>query len=273
LKPDPVEVGFLHAAKRLIAPDDVVLVACSGGGDSVALLQLLTRLSPKRRPWLIVAHLDHAMRRGSAADAAFVEALARTLSLPYVGARRSVPRARRKGESPEEAARRVRRAFLLEAARAHGASKVALGHTLDDQAETILMRLVRGAGPKALTGMRDEGPGPIVRPRLDISRAEIRAWLRRGRIRFKEDPSNRDLRFDRNKVRRLVVPLLEKRLNPKAQRHIVEGMRRMRDDAEYLDAVAIEAAERIGTNRSALARLPRPIAGRVRRIVSRRAGG
>jgi tRNA(Ile)-lysidine synthase len=242
LKSDSVEVAFLHAIKGLVGPDDLVVVGCSGGGDSVALLHLFHRLSPKRRPVLVVAHLDHGMRRGSAADRAFVEKLAAKLDVPCESDRRSVPSARRKGESPEQAARRVRHGFLQEVARKTGATKIALGHTLDDQAETILMRLVRGSGPSGLLGMRAEGPGPLVRPLLSIERSELRSWIKRNRIAFREDPSNRNPRFDRNYVRLKVLPALRK-LNPKAARHIAEGMSRLRDDVDYLDALAREAFE------------------------------
>jgi len=242
-----------------------VVVGCSGGGDSMALLHLLHRLSPRRRPALIVAHLDHGIRRGSKTDAAFVRRAAAALDLPFVGERREVPRLRRRGESPEEGARRVRRAFLLEAVARHGASKLALGHTLDDQAETIVMRLARGAGPTALLGMREAGPGPIVRPLLDIERESLRAWLARRRIAFRDDPSNDSLRFTRNRVRRLVMPVLAAKINAKAARHIVEGMRRLREDADYLDAAARAAVEAQG--RAALATLPKPLAERVRHLL------
>jgi tRNA(Ile)-lysidine synthase len=265
--PDRVEVGFLHAAARLVSRDDCVLVACSGGGDSVALLHLLHRMSPRRRPRLVVAHLDHGLRRGAAADRAFVTRLCTSLGLECASDRREVPLLRRKGESPEEASRRVRRAFLLETVRARGATKLALGHTLDDQAETILMRLVRGAGPTALTGMREDGPGPIVRPLLGIERAVLRGWLERRKIAFREDPSNKSLRFDRNKMRLLVMPLLTRRLNPKSARHIAEGMARLREDADYLDGLAREALDRIeAVDEKSLAALPKVIAGRVRRF-------
>lgn len=267
MKHDPVEVAFLHAAARTTRKDDVVLAACSGGGDSVALVHLFHRMSPRRRPRIVVAHLDHGLRRGSKADLAFVRALAADLDLPFVSDRREVAALRRKKESPEEAARRVRHAFLNEAARRQGATRIALGHTLDDQAETILMRLARGSGPSALLGMRENGPGRLVRPLLAIERDALRRWLARRRIAFRDDPSNRDLRFDRNKVRRLVMPVLKARLNPKAARHIVEGMARLREDADTLDALAREAAEAVRGDAEALARLPRAIAGRVRRLL------
>jgi len=240
MRADPVEVAFLHAARALLSAEDLVVVGCSGGGDSVALLHLLHRMSAKRRPGLLVAHLDHGMRKGSAADRTFVERLAARLEIPSVSDRRVVPDLKRKGESPELAARRVRRAFLLEVVKKTGATKLALGHTLDDQAETILMRLARGAGPSALLGMRAEGPKPLVRPLLSIERADLRSWLKRSRLPFHEDPTNRDTRFDRNFVRLKILPPLRE-LNPQAARHIVEGMARLRDDVDYLDALSKEA--------------------------------
>ena len=261
MKADAVEVAFLHAARRLLSTDDLVVVGCSGGGDSVALLHLLHRMSAKKRPGLLVAHLDHGMRSGSAADRKWVEELAAKLEVPSVADRRVVPDLKKKGESPELAARRVRRAFLLEVVKKTGATKLALGHTLDDQAETILMRLARGAGPSALLGMRVEGPGPIVRPLLSVERADLRAWLKRKRIAFRDDPSNRDPRFDRNFVRLKVLPLL-RALNPQAARHIVDGMARLRDDVDYLAALAREA---FGHESSG--RLPAVLGRRIARLI------
>jgi tRNA(Ile)-lysidine synthase len=277
---DAVEIAFLRAAKSLVLERTHVLVAVSGGGDSVALLHLLHRYAARRSIDLTVAHLDHALRRGSSADRAFVLRLAASLDIPCVAERRDVRAARRKGESPEEGARRVRRAFLLDAARASGASLVAVGHTLDDQAETILMRLARGVGPTALAAMSPAGPGPFVRPLLAIERAELRAWLRRKRLRFREDPSNASLAFDRNRVRRLVVPVLAKALNPRAARHLVEAASRLREDAELLDALARDRFEAIVTRRAEtlavqaapFGALPRPLASRVARIALEAAG-
>src|SRR6185436_5257565 len=210
-----VELAFLRAVRELVPERGVVLVAVSGGGDSVALLHLLARsaLGPER---LAVGHLDHGLRRGSAADRRFVERLAKSLGIPCISDRRSVPDLRRRDESLEEAARRVRRGFLVEAARAAGATVIASGHTLDDQAETVLMRFARGAGPTALSGMAPAGPGPFVRPLLGIEREALRAWLARRKISFRRDPSNAEERFDRNRVRRLVVPVLSRALNPAA---------------------------------------------------------
>ncbi len=277
---DAVELAFQAAATELLPGDSRVVAAVSGGGDSVALLHLIARLAAKRRPAIVVAHLDHGLRRGSPSDRRFVAALAETLGLPCVADRRDVRAARRKGESLEEAARRVRRAFLLEVARSERAIVVATGHTLDDQAETVLMRWARGAGPSALAAMAPGGPGPFVKPLLGIERGALRAWLRKRRIAFRDDPSNRSLSFDRNRVRRLVIPFLAKTLNPAAARHLVEAAARLREDASYLDDLAraaFEAAARstgglLTLDATAIAALPHPLAARVARLALEGAG-
>ena len=278
--PDPVEVAFHRSAATLLERPSRTVVAVSGGGDSVALVHLLARLAPRRRPELVVAHLDHALRRGSAADARFVVRLAATLGLAVVTERRDVRAARRKDESLEEAARRVRRAFLLETAKTTGARTIATGHTLDDQAETIVMRLARGTGPAALAAMAPAGPGPFVKPLLGVERKALRSWLRKRRLTFRDDPSNASLAFDRNRVRRLVIPLLERSLNPAAARHLVEVAARLREDATFLDALARERYDAIASRSgdllvleaSALEKLAHPLAARVARIALEAAG-
>jgi len=278
--PDRLEVAFHREATRLFASCERAVVAVSGGGDSVALLHLLARLSPKRRPELVVAHLDHGLRRGAAADSRFVVRLAAAIDLPCIALRTDVRAEQRKDESLEEAARRVRRAFLVETALATGATRIATGHTMDDQAETILMRLARGAGPTALTAMAASGPGPFVKPLLAFERQALRAWLAKRRLAFREDPSNADLAFDRNRVRRLVVPVLAKALNPAAARHLVEAAARLREDAEHLDAVARAGFATMAARRGValileadkFAAFPRAIAGRLARIALDEAG-
>jgi tRNA(Ile)-lysidine synthase len=272
---DRVELAFRRAALRLIPDGTRVLAAVSGGGDSVALLHLLNRHARGRGLEIAVAHLDHALRRGSAGDRRFVERVAGEMSLPCFAERRAVNELRRRDESPEESARRVRRAFLTEAAGAARSDQIVTGHTLDDQAETVLMRLARGAGPSALAGMAESGPGPFVRPLLGIERAELRGYLERRGIEFREDPTNRDLRFDRNRVRRLVLPTLTEALNPRAARHVVDAAERLRGDARYLDDLAAEQYRamrrrleggglRISAGR--LAETPRPLAMRIARL-------
>jgi tRNA(Ile)-lysidine synthase len=279
MRAEPVELAFRHAAGTLLDEGTTVLAAVSGGADSMALLVLLHRLASRRRLRLVVAHLDHALRRGSAADARFVAKEAAARGLDCVLGRREVAALRRKDESPEEAARRVRRTFLLETAQAQGASRIATGHTLDDQAETILLRLVRGGGPASLGGMREAGPGPFVRPLLAIERAALRTWLARHGVAFREDPSNRSLRFDRNRLRRLVVPLLAQHLNPRAARHLAAAGARLREDADYLDTLAAQAlreasrpGEGVVLDARALRQAPPPLGARMARMALEAAG-
>jgi tRNA(Ile)-lysidine synthase len=276
-----IELDFHHAAGELIPDGSSVLAAVSGGGDSVALLHLLVRFARGRNLSLAVGHLDHGLRRGSRTDRKFVEKLAGQLALPCISDRRELEGLRRRGESPAEAARRVRRAFLMEAAERAGADLIATGHTLDDQAETVLMRLVRGAGAKALTGMAESGPGPFVRPLLAIERDRLRAYLDRRGLDHREDPSNRDMRFDRNRVRRLVLPVLREALNPQAARHLVKAAQRFREDAAHLDELAELAFERavrrssegrLELEAAALAKAPAPIANRIARLAILRVG-
>ena len=278
---DRVELAIRRHARALIPAGRAVLIAVSGGGDSIALLQVLARQARSRSWTLTVAHLDHGMRDDSAADRAFVETAAGALGLPVVADRRSVARLRRRDESPEEAARRVRRAFLLESATALGCEAVALGHTLDDQAETILMRLIRGAGPRALAGMAAQGPGPLVRPLLQLERTALRTMLQRRGWEYRDDPTNAEQRFDRNRLRQRLVPLLDE-LNPKASQHIVQAARQLREDALLLDSQAEQAAEALfdrlrdgslAASGAAVASLPGPLARRVAQIGLRQVGG
>jgi len=242
---DRVEIRFRRAITALAPARSGIVAAVSGGGDSVALLHLLKRAARGGHYRLVVAHLDHGMRPGSRGDRRFVETLAEELGVEMIADRRAVSDLRRRDESPEEAARRVRREFLIEAASLAGIERIATGHTMDDQAETILMRLVRGAGTTALTGMAECGPGPFIRPLLRLEGRGLRAWLDRQGLEYREDPSNRSLQFDRNRVRRLVLPLLAEQLNPRAARHLVKAADRIREDTLYLDRLATEMADRM----------------------------
>jgi tRNA(Ile)-lysidine synthase len=278
---DRVELAFRRAADAALPTDSTGIVAVSGGGDSMALLHLLARAARRRRWRLHVAHLDHGMRRGSAADARFVTAQAATLSLPVVRDRRVVGKLRRQDESPEEAARRVRRGFLLEVAEEAEATWIATGHSLDDQAETILMRLARGGGATALTGMAASGPGPFARPLLGIERAELRQWLERRGLDYRDDPTNREMRYDRNRIRRLVMPVLTETFNPRAAANLVRAALRFREDASFLDELASERSKsvcgtdragRVTLNAQALREEPGPVARRVAVLALQRAG-
>lgn len=209
-----------------------LLVAVSGGPDSVALLRLLCRAAVGLELELMVAHLDHGMRTESADDAAFVRALSETLQLPAIFARISVPeRAAASKCGLEEAARDARREFLLQTAAVHGCALVALGHQRDDQAETVLHRLVRGTGATGLAAMRARC-GNIIRPLLGFTRQELVAYLRMCEQPFVVDASNSDPRFTRNRLRQELLPLLES-FNPKIAGHLAGLSRRLALEEDY----------------------------------------
>jgi len=204
-------VGHVRGAELLRAGDRV-LVACSGGGDSVALTLLVARAARRLRLGSVaIAHLDHGLRPDSREDAAFVEALAARLELRVVSERHEVRRAR--GESPEAAARRVRYAFLERAAKAVGADVVVTAHHLDDQAETVLLRVLRGTGPRGLAAIRPTralrrgSTIRLVRPLLPFRRARLREWLARWRETWREDPGNESSNA-RARLRHRAMPVL-----------------------------------------------------------------
>ncbi len=183
-----------------------IVVAVSGGVDSTVLLDVLDGLGYR----LHVAHLDHALRPDSAADSRFVAEEAQRRGLPYSIERRDVEAyARTEGRSLEEAGRRQRYAFLDQVADRTGAEFIALGHQGDDQAETVILRLLRGSGATGLGGMEIVRQGRYLRPLLRVRRAEIEKYAHQRSLRYREDPSNRDSRFLRNRVRGELMPLLE----------------------------------------------------------------
>ena len=204
---------------NLVPRGSDVLIAVSGGADSTALLHVLDRIAGKLGATIRVAHLNHRLRGKSAdEDAEFVGTAARKLGLSFhVGSSDVRRRAQKQGISIEMAARDARYNFLCKTARKCGAGIIATAHNTDDQAETVLLKLCRGAGPAGLSGIsRDTTINGVrvVRPLLDISRKQILAFLQREQIDWREDISNTDTVFLRNRVRREIIPFLEERLNP-----------------------------------------------------------
>ncbi|MDH3197747.1 MAG: tRNA lysidine(34) synthetase TilS [Candidatus Krumholzibacteria bacterium] len=184
------------------------VVAVSGGADSTALLGALHALAPEWRLRLTVAHFDHRLRDGSARDAERVGELARSLGFPFRAAAGDVrARARARRETLEVAGRHLRYAFLEEAAGGEGADFIATGHTRDDQVETVLMRMLRGAGVRGLAGIPARR-GAIVRPLLAVTHAQTRAYCAARALAYADDPSNVDRRFARNRIRHDVLPAL-----------------------------------------------------------------
>ena len=203
---------------RMLLPGEAVLVACSGGADSVALTHFLRELAPQLKLRLSLLHLDHVLRPGSSKDLSFVRRVARQFKIPFYGAKRKAhQKVFPKGLSPEEAARQIRYDYFQEVSKKTGIRKIALGHHQDDQAETILMRVIQGTGLRGLQGIRPvvqrEGM-TLIRPLSELSRREIRDFLRKRSIAYRKDPTNHSSRFLRNRIRRELLPLIEKRFNP-----------------------------------------------------------
>jgi tRNA(Ile)-lysidine synthase len=231
--------------ERLFRAGETVVVAVSGGADSVALLDLLaTRRELGLRP--VVAHLNHLLRGDeSAGDEAFVRGLAKRYGVSAeIGAVDVQALSTSRRLSLEEAGREARYTFLREVAARHDARVIALAHHADDQAETLLMHLLRGAGGSGLAGMRPSSAGGhLVRPLLACYRHEVEAYLLGRGLAWREDSSNRDLSFLRNRVRHELLPLLAT-YNPAVAERLVTTAAALAGDELLLTKVVEEAAGR-----------------------------
>jgi tRNA(Ile)-lysidine synthase len=227
-------VGDAVAARRLLNHGDQVLVGVSGGPDSVALLHALVLLRPAYDLRLTVCHVHHGLRPEADRDAAFVEALGARMGCPVRVVRVTVPRGA--GLSPEEAARDVRHAALARVARETGASRIALGHTADDQVETVFMRILEGAGPRGLAGIPVRR-GRVVRPLLEVDRAAVRVHLELHGLESVEDATNRDTKFLRNRVRHELLPLLTAQTGLRIPAALRRVARTSREAVEALDTL------------------------------------
>jgi len=230
---------------KLLRPGDRLGVAVSGGADSVALLHLLRQLSGELGLVLSVVHFHHQIRGAEAdADQQFVRALAERLGLPFSTESGNVPaHARTAGLSLETAARELRYAWFRKLCGTATVGKIATAHTLDDQAETVLMRLLRGAGTRGFSGIYPAvllpeassaaGGAAIVRPLLELQRSELEEYLHALGQEWREDSTNRDVKHTRNRVRHVLLPLLEREFNPAIRQVLAETAEIARAEESY----------------------------------------
>jgi len=251
---------------RMLKSGDRVLVGVSGGPDSLALLSSLAALRDSFGLVLRAAYVDHGLRPAACRrEAALVKRLGRLWGVPVDILRGKVRRSG--GESLEAAARAVRYQALVELAVRNRCRKIALGHTRDDQAETVLMWLLRGTGTTGLAGIppvRDlERPAAgrsikIIRPLIESSRAEVEATLRDHRIRALQDRSNRSVKFLRNRIRHELLPLLERQYNPRMRDHLSRLAEILRTDLDWIESqgkAAFRQLARVGEGRVRLDRI------------------
>ena len=250
-------------------------VAVSGGADSVCLLEVLRELGYE----LHVLHVNHGLRGAdSDEDEQFVRELAAQRGLPVAVLRAAAPAP---GENLEQALRRIRYAFFEQARREHRLERVATGHTLSDQAETVILRLARGAGVQGLSGIHPVTSRGIIRPLLETSRAEVRQWLRGRGLAWREDASNADPRWLRNRVRTEILPLLAAALNPQIEEALARTASLAWEDEQDWERRVAEALETLGLESAPLVveaeRIRRlgPALGRrvARRLLEMAAGG
>jgi len=285
------KVSAYIGAHSLLAPGDRVAVAVSGGPDSVALLRFLLELRRELGIVLSVAHFNHRIRgAGSDTDEEFVAALATRHGLElYLGCGDTPAHARQTKQGLEAAARQLRYNFLRGLFESERISKIATGHTLDDQAETVLMRLIRGAGTKGLAGIypvhryRTKDAHAIIRPLLNLRRHEIETYLRGLGQRWREDASNSDRRHLRNRIRHQLLPLLESEFNPAITRVLADMAEIARAEEDYwretvarsfpgCSAQEIEAESVSSIPSDALRKLPLALQRRGLRALAERAG-
>lgn len=229
---------------RMLQDGDRVIVGVSGGVDSVVLLHVLALLRDEYGISLIVAHLDHGIRgEESRREADFVRGLAQGMSLPFETMLVDVPAmARKRRISLQEAAREARYRFYEEVRKKHGAQKVVLGQTADDQAETILMRMIRGAGLRGLKGIPPVRSGVFIRPLIEIARQDVERFADAEGLSWVTDSSNIKDIYLRNKVRRELIPHLEKEYNPSIKRGLIRIASILSREEDYLDGKADEVA-------------------------------
>ena len=246
----PYALMNLALAKRILATvkthamiraGERVGVAVSGGADSVALLLLLLELREKLGIVLSVVHFNHKLRgKASDADEAFVAKLAAKHRLEFHSASADVAKkAKKERANLEDAARRARHDYFRSLAESRVCGRIAVAHTADDQAETVLAHLLRGTGLAGLGGIHPR-VGPVIRPLLSVRRNEVRSFLRARKQTWREDATNRDTKRMRARIRKKLLPLIEKQFQPAIVQHLTTLAELAREDEAFLDAIAEE---------------------------------
>ncbi|MCS7239915.1 MAG: tRNA lysidine(34) synthetase TilS [Candidatus Bipolaricaulota bacterium] len=247
---------------KMVGAGERVLVAVSGGADSMALLYSLWWLRKDFGITLAMAHLDHGIRRDTAEDLKVVQKAAEDLGLPLLYDRVDAPSfAKREKLNLEEAARRLRRDFLLRAAEQAQAQKIALGHTRTDLAETVLLHLLRGAGPSGLKGFLPVSP-PFIRPLILCAREETQTFCKTYSIPFHDDPTNFDTRYLRNAIRLKLLPQLRD-YNPRVEEALAKAAVLLAETEEVLEWAKNRACSELWRGRGldllGLRALPKPL--------------
>ena len=230
---------------NLFNPGETIIVALSGGADSCALLDILAGMR-EAGAQLVVAHLNHCLRGvDSDSDEQFCRELSEQYQLPFESRRVNVDNlAQTKRLSLEDAGRRARIAFLNEVRVSRKASAVALAHHADDQAETVLMRLLRGTGARGFSGMSFRTSDGRIRPLLSATRRDIEAYLKKRRLTYREDISNKNTAFLRNRIRCELLPLLAT-YNPSIRERLVTTAGLITDDNDFLEQLSHEISSKI----------------------------
>jgi tRNA(Ile)-lysidine synthase len=219
---------------KLLNKEDRVVAAVSGGPDSTALLVALAQIASLLDFSIIVAHYNHGLRQAkSDEDEKYSQELAKKMGLIFVAGKMD-QNLRQKGESPEDFYRQQRYQFLNKVAEDYNAQKIALGHNIQDQAETVLLNLLRGSGLEGLRGILPMREGKFIRPLIEVSRGEIIAFLSEAGISYCQDSSNESKIYLRNKIRSELIPYLKEKFNPRIEENLAQMVQILRQDDDYI---------------------------------------
>ena len=250
--------------RDLLPPGTRVVVACSGGPDSVSMLHALSELAVRCRLDLRVCTVDHGLRPEAPREVDLVRRLSVSLGLPF----ETYGLHLQKGAGLQERARQARYAWLAEVAKRYGATRIAVGHTRDDQAETVLGRMLRGAGLdglSAISPLREDG---VVRPLIDCDRGQVLGYLRQHRLEFTQDPSNCDLTYTRTRIRHSILPMLRSE-DGRIAEHLADLADDARDQRALIGQLAEDLMATLDPGRPGAVDLLRSASGPRRRLVLR----